>query len=201
VNGKAREAVAHSQFRTRRSSSASSPRAAGESPLVQAVFAWRATPRLLQSEKLARFALEDAGGALQLGDLSLQSATMRARPAPFPLTLLMAEAGEEMIATAEYQTDHFSESSVVRLLQRFATLLRGIVRDPHALISRLPLLTGEDLAELAEWSRGSVSPPGPLVTWEPIAASDDRLSTPDHVAPLSVERTNRMPPPGWSQAT
>jgi amino acid adenylation domain-containing protein len=181
VNGRAREAVSHSQFPHALVVERLHPtRSGGESPLVQTVFAWQATPRLLQSERLARFALEDAGGALQLGDLCLESAAMKARPAPFPLTLLMAESGDELIATAEYQTDRFSESSIRRLLERFATLLRGIARDPDAPISRLPLLTGEDRAELAEWSQGADSSPLAPLVHDAIAARS--AASPESVA-------------------
>jgi len=123
------------------------------SPLFQVVFSWQKTTRLVVSQNMTSFALGEAGRRLELGELLLESLALEQRVAPFDLLLLMAEAGGELVAAVEYNTDLFDAATIQRLLGHFQTLLEGIVADPDQRISTLPLLTEAERRQLlVEWN-------------------------------------------------
>ncbi|HIP97643.1 MAG TPA: amino acid adenylation domain-containing protein, partial [Anaerolineae bacterium] len=123
------------------------------SPLFQVVFSWQKTTRLVVSQNMTSFALGEAGRRLELGELLLESLALEQRVAPFDLLLLMAEAGGELVAAVEYNTDLFDAVTIQRLLGHFQTLLESIVADPNQRISTLPLLTeAEQRQLLVEWN-------------------------------------------------
>ncbi len=55
----------------------------------------------------------------------------------------MAEVNGELLATWEYNTDLFAESSIEQMAGHFNTLLASIVAEPDTAVSQLPLLTDE----------------------------------------------------------
>src|SRR5678815_5006293 len=78
------------------------------SPLFQVMFSMHKAH--LGDEGLSLFALGEAGARINLGGLELTSVPLKQRMAQFDLTLMMAEAGEELYATFEYNTDLFAVS-------------------------------------------------------------------------------------------
>ncbi|HKV08247.1 MAG TPA: condensation domain-containing protein, partial [Thermoanaerobaculia bacterium] len=74
--------------------------------------------------------------------------------AKLDLTLALARTEEGIAGAAEYSTDLFDAATVERLLSGFGALLSGIVADPGARLSDLPLLNREERAELALRSAG-----------------------------------------------
>jgi amino acid adenylation domain-containing protein/non-ribosomal peptide synthase protein (TIGR01720 family) len=110
------------------------------SPLFQVMFSMQKaqTPG---GEDLSLFALGEAGARMNLGGLELESLPLRRRVAQFDLTLMMAEAGEELAATFEYNTDLFDSATVSQMARSFQTLLEAAVANPSERIFRLPLLT------------------------------------------------------------
>jgi amino acid adenylation domain-containing protein len=146
-------------------------------PLVQASFAWQQTTRMISSQAMAAFAVgEKGGGRLELGKLQFESMALEPRVAPFELLLLMAEAGEELIATVEYNTDLFDAATIARTLGNFQTLLEGIVADPEQRISDLPLLTAVERQQL-------------LVDWNDTAAAYPQDQCIHRLFETQVERT------------
>jgi len=73
----------------------------------------------------------------------------------FDLSLFMHERAEGLRAAFEYRTDLFDAATIERLLARFETLLTGIVSNPDAPISALPLLSADERLRLQEWSHGA----------------------------------------------
>jgi amino acid adenylation domain-containing protein/non-ribosomal peptide synthase protein (TIGR01720 family) len=69
------------------------------------------------------------------------------RVAPFDLNMLMAESGEDILATLEYNTDLFDGATIERYLNHFQILLDGIVSTPDVPISVLPILSELELRE------------------------------------------------------
>jgi non-ribosomal peptide synthetase component F len=59
---------------------------------------------------------------MNLGGLKLESLPLRRRVAQFDLTLMMAEAGEELYASFEYNTDLFDAATIEQMAQSFQTL-------------------------------------------------------------------------------
>ncbi len=54
-----------------------------------------------------------------------------------------------------YNTDLFETATIERMLTHFQTLLEGIVANPNARLSELPLLTKEERVQVREWSKSS----------------------------------------------
>jgi amino acid adenylation domain-containing protein/non-ribosomal peptide synthase protein (TIGR01720 family) len=122
------------------------------SPLFQAMFSMHKA-HLPGAEGLSLFALGEAGALMNLGGLELTSMPLKRRVAQFDLTLMMAEVGEKLYATFEYNTDLFDAATITQMAQSFRTLLDAIVANPAERISRLPLLTSSEANLLLERSR------------------------------------------------
>ncbi|HEX8651125.1 MAG TPA: non-ribosomal peptide synthase/polyketide synthase [Pyrinomonadaceae bacterium] len=117
------------------------------SPLFQTMFVLQKA-HLLNEEGLAAFALGEAGARMKLGELELESVALDQRAAQFDLTLTMAEADDHLAASFEYNTDLFEAATIRRMLRHFQTLLEGIVTDPGARLSSLPVLTASERHQL-----------------------------------------------------
>ena len=113
-------------------------------PLFQVMFSMHKA-QVASDEGLSLFALGEAGARMSLGSLEMESMPLKRRVAQFDLTLMMAEAGEELYATFEYNTDLFDAATIKQLAQSFRILLDAVVANPAERISRLPLLR-EDLS-------------------------------------------------------
>jgi amino acid adenylation domain-containing protein/non-ribosomal peptide synthase protein (TIGR01720 family) len=111
------------------------------SPLLQVMFSMHKA-HLPGEEGLSLFALGEAGARLNLGGLELESVPLKQRVAQFDLTLMMAEAGEELYATFEYNTDLFDAATIGQMAQSFRILLDAVVANPAERISRLPVPRG-----------------------------------------------------------
>jgi amino acid adenylation domain-containing protein len=122
-----------------------------QSPLFQIMFILQKA-HLLNEEGLAAFALEEAGSRIELGGLELESLTLEQQVAQFDLTLMMAEVGEELAASLQYNTDIFDAATIVRMSGHFQTLLEGIVAHPEQQLSGLPLLTEAERRLLVDWN-------------------------------------------------
>ncbi len=108
------------------------------SPLFQVMFSMHKA-HLPGDEGLSLFALGEAGARMKLGGLELESLPLKRRVAQFDLTLMVAEASEELYATFEYNTDLFDAATIEQMAQSFQTLLDGVVANPAERISRLRL--------------------------------------------------------------
>ncbi|MCC6605390.1 MAG: amino acid adenylation domain-containing protein [Anaerolineae bacterium] len=109
------------------------------SPIFQNMFVWQKAHAT--HEGLTALALGQAGTAIQLGALHVTPLALTQQAAQFDLTLAMAEVNGELLATWEYNTDLFAESSIEQMAGHFTTLLASIVAEPDTAVSRLPLLT------------------------------------------------------------
>jgi amino acid adenylation domain-containing protein/non-ribosomal peptide synthase protein (TIGR01720 family) len=113
-------------------------RDSSRSPLFQVMFAMQKAP-LLHEEGLSLFALGEYGAHMNLGGLELESMRLEQRIAQFDLSLVMAEAKDELMATFEYNTALFDSTTVSRMAEHFTTLLNGLAENPTSPISSLPL--------------------------------------------------------------
>jgi amino acid adenylation domain-containing protein len=122
-----------------------------EAPLFPVVFALQKIP-LLTDAGLAAFALGEAGARLELGGLELESIALPVRPAPFDLTLMLAEAGEELAASLQYRSELFDPATALRMAGHYRELLGELTGGaPH--LSEMRLFTAaERHCLLAEWS-------------------------------------------------
>ncbi len=98
------------------------------------------------------FTLQD-GGELRLAGLELSWLETESDVTKFDLSFFASETDTGMYTWLEYNTDLFDRATIARLLQHFQTLLEGIVANPEARLSRLPLLTEAEQQVLADWNQ------------------------------------------------
>jgi amino acid adenylation domain-containing protein len=113
-------------------------------PLFQVAFVLQNTPKS-----------EIAMTGLTVTDLPPENTT-----AKFDLTLAMVNTDDGLKGVWEYNTDLFESSTIERLSGHFLNLLEGIVANPQARISQLPLLTESETNQLLiEWNNTQVDYP------------------------------------------
>ncbi|TRU33563.1 MAG: amino acid adenylation domain-containing protein [Microcystis aeruginosa Ma_MB_F_20061100_S20] len=113
-------------------------------PLFQVAFVLQNTPKS-----------EIAMTGLTVTDLPPENTT-----AKFDLTLAMVSTDDGLKGVWEYNTDLFESSTIERLSGHFLNLLGGIVANPQAQISQLPLLAESETNQLLiEWNNTQVDYP------------------------------------------
>jgi amino acid adenylation domain-containing protein/FkbH-like protein len=91
---------------------------------------------------------------LELSGARLRFVDVETDLAKFEITLVLRENSEGLLARLEYNCDLFDKDMIERLLGHLETLLAGIVDNPAAPISRLPLLTPAERNQvLIEWNQ------------------------------------------------
>ncbi|WP_293118322.1 non-ribosomal peptide synthetase [Moorena sp. SIO4G3] len=107
------------------------------------------------------FALHNANEQkAELPELNLTALDIETVTSKFDLTLLIKETDGGFQANLEYNTDLFDETTIVRMAGNFQTLLEGIVANPQAQVSKLPLLTTAERQQLlVEWNNTFVDYP------------------------------------------
>ncbi|HEX2271623.1 MAG TPA: MupA/Atu3671 family FMN-dependent luciferase-like monooxygenase, partial [Pyrinomonadaceae bacterium] len=121
-------------------------------PLFQVMFSWQQSP-LPHQRELSAFALGERGHRLQIGGFVLEPMALDQPAAQFDLTLMMAEAGDELAGLLQYNSDLFAAPAMTRMVRQFETLLTDVVSHPQKKISELRLLTHEDEQLLLhEWN-------------------------------------------------
>ncbi|MGH7592965.1 MAG: amino acid adenylation domain-containing protein [Gemmatimonadales bacterium] len=74
----------------------------------------------------------------------------------FDLTLLPAECKDGLWLTLQYRSDLYQEATAQRFLGHLSQVLGAAVTDATRRVSRLPLLTGAEVAQLAAWNATKV---------------------------------------------
>ncbi|HEU4712838.1 MAG TPA: amino acid adenylation domain-containing protein [Pyrinomonadaceae bacterium] len=85
---------------------------------------------------------------LELPGLSITSLETENETSQFDLILIIAEWPGGFGASFKYNTDIFDASTIARMAGHFQTLLEGIVANPEARVSNLPLLTIDEQYDL-----------------------------------------------------
>ena len=111
-------------------------------PLFQVSFAWEQTRRL-----------QEGSGT---GALDFTTTHIGQGGAPLDLMLLMGEQDGELLCALQYNTDLFDDATIERMAEHFTTLLRGIVADPGAGLSKLPIRTEEEHSRQTAWNETEV---------------------------------------------
>ena len=150
------------------------------SPVFQAMFLLQKAGRF-QEAGLGSFALGEVGARVESGGLRLESVALEQRVAQFDLTLVVAETGDRLGATLEYNTDLFDRETVARMAGHFRTLLEGVVDDPQQTLSALPMLTTDEQRQLiTEFNDTGAAYPSEVCVHELFEAQVAR--TPDALA-------------------
>ncbi|MBQ1075162.1 amino acid adenylation domain-containing protein [Micromonospora sp. C31] len=128
------------------------------------------------------FVMQNATGA------DFDGAGLRARQVPtlwhtakFDLTVQMTEEADGSFSgVVEYATALFDDATVRRLAGHYRRLLSAVVTDPDAPVTRLPMLTDAETAQLAAWNDTAVDHPHDTLLHRLVEAQAD--ATPDAVA-------------------
>ncbi len=109
----------------------------GRTPLFQVMLAWQNTPR----------------AELELPGLSLRSSPVDTGTAKFDLVLNLAERGEGIAGSWEFDRDLFDSTTVARMDRHYRALLSEALERPRLPVEELPLLSPAERQQLAgEWS-------------------------------------------------
>ncbi|WP_213781832.1 non-ribosomal peptide synthetase, partial [Caballeronia sp. dw_276] len=99
-------------------------------------------------------------GRIDVPGLGLEPMQAEATTAKFDLTLKIAEAGDALEASFEYDADLFDASTIEKMSSRFLRLLDGIVADASCPVSDLPMLgSAERHRLLVRWNDTGVTYP------------------------------------------
>jgi surfactin family lipopeptide synthetase A len=97
---------------------------------------------------------------LQLDAVHSEHVKANTETAKFDLTLELVETADGLSGKVEYATDLFVAATITRLIGHFQTLLEGIIANPEARLSDLPLLTESERHQLlVEWNDTTVDFP------------------------------------------
>ena len=107
------------------------------------------------------FGIEDNPlSSIELTGLTVKPLRIEWESAKFDLTLSMENTASGMVAVWEYNTDLFDSSTIERMANHWVILLEGIVANPQARISQLPLLSEvEQQKLLIDWNNTKVDYP------------------------------------------
>ncbi|MES2936925.1 MAG: non-ribosomal peptide synthase/polyketide synthase, partial [Pseudomonadota bacterium] len=123
---------------------------------------------------------------LSLPGLELRPLAAGGSTTKFDLSLAVMEAGEQLAAALEYDTDLFDADTIERMAGHFVRLLQAVVRAPEAPVHRLAWLAEDELAQLRKWNATDTEYPREQVLHGLFEAQVPR--TPDAVA-LAFEGT------------
>src|SRR4030095_4473393 len=112
-------------------------RSLSHSPLFQVMFVLQNAPNTTREFK----------------GLSTSPMRIAGETAKFYLTLFMYEEEHGLRASLQYNTDLFDNATITRMLGHFQLLLEGIVANPEARVSDLPILTAAERDQLlVQWN-------------------------------------------------
>jgi non-ribosomal peptide synthetase component F len=105
------------------------------------------------------FAFQNASEfALELPGLSLNCQQIHSGTANFDLTLELEAAATGIRGWFEYSLDLFESATIARMARYFQNLLEGIVANPSARLSDLPLLPETERQQLLfEWNNTRIN--------------------------------------------
>ncbi|MFL6284933.1 MAG: amino acid adenylation domain-containing protein [Pyrinomonadaceae bacterium] len=128
------------------------------------------------------FALQNApAGRLELPGLETLEVSEGGETAKFDLTVTVAEGGEGLRVSWNYNTDLFDASTVERMARHYARVLKAVALDPERRVSEVELLSAEERRQLlVEWNPAAGVHAPPRCIHE--LFDDVAAKTPDAVA-------------------
>jgi len=108
---------------------------------------------------------------IQLSGLDPRTGAAGNGTAKFDLTMSLLDTGAGAQGFVEFNTDLFDATTIETIIARYLALLRGIVRDPHERLSRLPIWTPDETDTAASICQGpAVKAAPPQTVGERVAA-------------------------------
>jgi amino acid adenylation domain-containing protein len=103
----------------------------------------------------------------------------------FDLTLFPAESDQGLWLTLQYRSDLYESATAQRLLGHLQRVLEAAVADAAVPVSRMPILTADEVTQLEEWNRTAVDFGAGRCIHQRF--EDAAARTPDAVAVISGE--------------
>ncbi|MDJ0835201.1 MAG: amino acid adenylation domain-containing protein [Acidobacteriota bacterium] len=103
----------------------------------------------------AFFAMQNAHAEeARLPGISIQSPPQKAGPAKFDLSLYMADTGETLIGTFEYDAGLYDRSRIQRMAGHYRQLVTAMTKWPNMPVGMLPLIQADEAHNLLKvWNR------------------------------------------------
>jgi len=147
------------------------------SPLFQVEF------NLIKAQQLGLASLSASSNAISStvsGGLTVDTLAISQQEGQFDLTFEVVDLGASLLANVKYSTDLFEAATIERMGRHLQTLLRGILSQPTARISALPILTAAERETMAGWN--ATARDYPLVRRLHELVEEQVARTPDSVA-------------------
>jgi amino acid adenylation domain-containing protein len=102
------------------------------------------------------------------------------------LVLSVVDTNDGLVASFEYSTDLFEAATITRMLAHFETLVKGVVANPDARLSELPILTDAEREQiLVGWNDTDVDYPFEMCMHHLMEVNAEK--SPDAIAIVSEE--------------
>ncbi len=150
----------------------------GRQPIFQVMFVFH-KPHLVE-EGLAALAVSEAGGQVELGELTLKPISVDRRIAQFNMTMTFAEVNGEFRGLLEYNIDLFDDATASHIIDNYLSLLESIVDNPDQRVSQLQFISERERRQLAEWNDTATDYPPTACLHELFEQQVER--TPDNIA-------------------
>ena len=135
-------------------------RTLSHSPLYQVAFILENTPR----------------GAVETQGLELTPLRTESVSSKFDLTMALAQFGQNLLGSIEYNTDLFDRSTIERMIAHFVRVLEAVAENPQLKISELPLLTEAEWQHLVVEFNETATEPTPDACVHELFAAQSRRS-------------------------
>ena len=94
---------------------------------------------------------------LQMGDLRLRSTAGEGHTSKYDLLLELSEGDGDLGGALTYSTDLFDRATVVRLLEHYRQLLRGVIATPELPLAHVSILSAAERDQLLlEWNQTTI---------------------------------------------
>jgi amino acid adenylation domain-containing protein len=103
------------------------------------------------------FTLQNAPQLPEVPDLVMRQVKVESKTAQFDLSVTVETLEQGLVIDFEYNTDLFDDSTIARMQEHFQVLIEGIVANPDAHLSELPLLAAEERQQLWRWGNVAAS--------------------------------------------
>ncbi|TSC19392.1 condensation domain-containing protein, partial [Corallococcus sp. Z5C101001] len=89
-------------------------------------------------------------GEAMLPGMSLKPVTLEGRTSKFDLSVFFMETADGLSGVFEYSTDLFEPATVRRMVEHLRVLLEGVLLQPEAAVTRLPMLDAAERRQVVE---------------------------------------------------
>ena len=133
---------------------------------------------------------------MDVAGLNVERVVIEPEHAQFDLACQAGEADEQLSFEWQYNTDLFDRATIERLSGHFRTLLAAIVADPETGVDELPLMSGDEHRQIAQWNETGSQGPGfdTIHSWfeRQVAATPDAIAVSAAGRRLTYAQLNRQ---------